>query len=170
MTTPKPLSLSALLSRVLIAYTLDFDRELDARRRTTSSKEPAPSLAMWSNVLRFVGEDGVEERRLPSLSGVSKPVTHSMVACLTRHGWVTVESSDANKRANIIRFTERGSELARVWESAASDVERHWAERYGAQTVDALRLALANIASQLDDALPQYPMAIAHRGGTPTGH
>lgn len=170
MNTPEPCDLSALLSQVLIAFTLDFDRELEARRTASSSNEPAPSLAMWANVLRFIGEDGVEVRRLPALSGISKSVTHTMVACLARHGWVTVEARGATKGANVLVLTPRGRELAMVWKSAATDVERKWSERYGSQTAETLRFALETVVSHLGGTLAHYPMATPHRGGTPTGH
>ena len=52
------LPLSALLSQVLIAFTIELDREVNLTRTTASVGTTAPSLAMWSNVLRFVGERG----------------------------------------------------------------------------------------------------------------
>ncbi len=163
------LPLSALLSQVLIAFTMEFDRQINLGRSAKGSKEPAPSLAMWANVLRFVGKDGVDERRLPALSGVSKPAVHSMVACLERHGWVAVETSRSDKRAKMVRLTPRGRKLSAVWQTTVTRTESEWRERFGTDAVDSLRHALEAIAGQFEESLPHYPMAISHRGGTPTG-
>lgn len=163
------LPLAALLSQVLIAYTFEYDRELDALRESACAGDSAPSLAMWSNVLRFVGDDGVDERRLPALSGIAKPAIHSMVACLERHGWVTVESDADDKRAAMVRLTPRGRQLAKVWQSLLDDVEERWAQRFGQDEIAALRGALEAVTGRLDAALPHYPVVLPNRGGTPTG-
>jgi len=161
--------LSALLSQVLIAFTLELDRELDLRRNAARATTPAPSLAMWSNVLRFVGEQGVDERRLPALSGISKSAIHSMVACLARHGWVVVEPDPSDNRAKIVRLTARGRKLRNVWRPLLAGVEKRWQQRFGKNEIAKLRESLEAVAGELDSALPHYPMATPNRGGTPTG-
>lgn len=164
-----PLPLSALLSQVLIAYTAEFDREMDLARKAIGTREPAPSLALWANVLRFVGKDGVDQRRLAALSGVSKPVVKSMVACLERHGWITVDPDASDKRATILHLTRRGLALRKAWGSIVASTEEEWEKRFGKDVSDALRCSLETIAQQLNGELPHYPMAMAHRGGSPTG-
>lgn len=158
----QPLPLSALLSQALIAYTEEFERQLELRRTSGTGSKPLPTLAMWSNVLRFVGESGIEERALPALSGISKQVIRSMVACLERHGWIRVTDK-------TIHLTQAARNLAAVWESAAAETEQTWRQRYGTNEVARVRDALTAIVSEFDTALPHYPMAMAHRGGTPTG-
>ncbi len=163
------LPLSALLSQVLIAFTIELDREVNLTRTTASVGTTAPSLAMWSNVLRFVGEQGVDKRRLPALSGVSKSVIHTMVACLERHGWVVVEPGPSDNRAKIIRLTARSRKLRKVWQPLLADVEMHWEKRFGKDEIEKLRESLEAVVGQLDNELPHYPMAMPNRGGTPTG-
>lgn len=158
----RALSLSALLSRALIVFTKEFDGKLGAG--------PAPSLAMWSNVLRFVGDEGIDQRELPRLSGVSKPVVQSLVACLERHGWITIGADAQDPRVRIIRLTPRGRRLSTTWEHAVADVENDWRSRFGKEQLERLRHALEAISEQIDPSVPHYPMAVAHRGGTPTGH
>lgn len=162
-------SLSALLSQALIAFTIEFDAELNQARRANASAF-VPSLAMWSNVLRFAGKDGVEERRLPALSGVSKPAIHSMVACLARHGWVTVEADRFDARKKIVRLTPRCAKLAIRVPMVLDGIEQRWARRFGKRAIENLRRSLESIAADSNAELPHYPMAISHRGGTPTGH
>lgn len=124
---------------------------------------------MWMNVLRFVGEAGVEKSALPALSGISKPAIASMVACLERHGWIAVEPAAPSKRSGILRLTPRARRLSGLWQSAFDELESRWRERFGASTVDTLRETLETLTSQLGTELPYYPMAWPHRGGTPTG-
>src|SRR5262249_58348952 len=52
--------LSVLLSQVLLAFTLDFERE------------SAVSLAIAANALRVLTPEGIRTRDLPRLTGVSK--------------------------------------------------------------------------------------------------
>lgn len=161
------LPLSALLAQALIAFTIEFDDQIKIQY---TSKEPPPTLAMWSNVLRFVGTAGIDERRLPALSGISKSAVHSMVATLERHGWIVIKRSSSDKSAKTVRLTGRGRKLWNIWESALMAAEERWQKRYGAKPVKELRRALEALVGQFDVELPHYPMAMAHRGGTPTGY
>ena len=58
------LPLSTLLSQVLVAYTIEFDNEFEARMPHRTSRGPAGhgpwlvSMAMWSNFLRYLDADG----------------------------------------------------------------------------------------------------------------
>ena len=54
------LPLSALLSRVLLSFALEYEREAGL------------SLAISANVLRVLGTDGTRRRDLPPLTGTSK--------------------------------------------------------------------------------------------------
>ncbi|HEV2262104.1 MAG TPA: MarR family transcriptional regulator [Candidatus Rubrimentiphilum sp.] len=163
------LPLSALLSQALIAFTMEFDQQLSAHYRNAAKRE-VPSLAMWENVLRFVGAEGIDQRRLPELSGISKSAVHSMLATLERHGWVVTKPSPADKRAKIVRLTPRGHKLWAVWEHAVAAAEANWRQRFGKSRIGELRQSLETITKQFEVELPHYPMAMAHRGGTPTGH
>jgi predicted transcriptional regulator len=156
--------LSALLSQALIAFTLDFDKTLNEALRSADRTESAPSLAMWSNVLRFVGQEGIERRRLPEVSGISMSAIKSMVSCLERHGWVVV----AERQPHTVRLTQRGTAAAAIWQRVLADVERDWERRFG-DSVVALRAALEAVVDSRD-SLPYYPMPLPNRGANPTGN
>jgi hypothetical protein len=158
------LPLSALLSQALIALTLDFDKALNNALARGRRAQRVPSLAMWSNVLRFLGEDGVEKRRLPELSGVSMSAVNSMVSCLERHGWVVME----DRPPHIVRLTQPGAAAARIWQRVLADVERDWERRFGASVVN-LRAALEALVDS-SESLPHYPMPLPNRGANPTGN
>ncbi len=61
---PPRRSLFALLSQVLVAFTVEFDNEF--KRRCEAGYSGARlSLVVWANIMRFVGEDGI-----PSMSNM----------------------------------------------------------------------------------------------------
>ena len=63
--------LHALLSHALVAFTIEFDNEFERRmphRTTQGGGSPGDpwlvSMAMWSNFMRLVPEDGIAGREL----------------------------------------------------------------------------------------------------------
>ena len=71
------LSLLTLLSRALLAFTIEFEREWEL------------SLAISSNVLRVLDEKGVPLRGLPLLTGVSKEAVSMALGFLKERKYVT---------------------------------------------------------------------------------
>jgi len=125
-----------IFAQLLIAYTYDFDAALEHAMGRTDAGERPPSLAMWANVLRFVGEEGIGLGNLSLHSDVAKPTVKSMVSCLERHGWISIGEK------NIVRLTALGIQAKRAWPAALHAVEREWKEKLGTQTIETLRLAL----------------------------
>lgn len=93
-----PLDLSALLSRVLLAFTIDFERESRL------------SLAISANALRVLTEEGVRGRDLPHLIGVSKEAISVSVRFLEWHGCPVVEPDPTATRTRLVRLTPKGQE------------------------------------------------------------
>ena len=93
--------LSALLSAVLLAFTLEFERESDL------------SLPICANALRVLGETAVRVRDLPRLTGVSKEAISVSLGFLEKRGVLTIEPDPAGSRSKVVRLTRRG-ELARA--------------------------------------------------------
>jgi len=79
------LSLSALLSRALLAFAIEFEREPDL------------SLAISANVVRVLDEKGVRARDLPLLTGVSKELIKVSAGFLEKRRYVVVEPDSATK-------------------------------------------------------------------------
>jgi hypothetical protein len=76
------LPLSTLLSRLLVAHTIELDNEFERRLAETGHSPRIVSLVMWSNFLRFVG-DGITVLELPEATQLPKG------RVLSRHsaGW-----------------------------------------------------------------------------------
>lgn len=145
------LPLSALLSQVLTAFTVEFEHDV------ADAGHPGLSLALGSNVLRFLGEDGLRIGTIAQLAGVSKQAVSQQVAYLARHGYVTVEPDSADQRAKVVQLTPRGWETRDVCRPLFGDIEGRWEERYGRDDVRRLRAALEAVAAQLEQGLPHYP-------------
>jgi DNA-binding MarR family transcriptional regulator len=175
------LGLSALLARVLLALTLEVEKESEL------------SLTISANVLRAIGEGGeIAFRDVPRSGGVAKEGVTAAVNFLQKRGFVSV-GSDPDK---ITRLTEKGEEARVKHRRALAAAEKTWGKRLGPKTLallrdelDALSPALGEGMTPHDDgwrglkpykeltdafvqdpraSLPHHPM-ILHRGGYPDG-
>jgi DNA-binding MarR family transcriptional regulator len=168
------LTLSALLSRVLLAFAIEFERESDL------------SLAIGANVLRVLNEKGVPVRDLPVLSGVSKEAIAMALGVLRKKGVVVVEQGSAGDRTKVARLTPKGLEARGAYRQLLGIVEERWQVRFGKDTIRTLRELLERLAGEplfrrfepyadgwresvrKPETLPHYPMVL-HRGGFPDG-
>src|SRR5277367_1150288 len=139
------LPLSALLSQVLVAFTIEFDNEAERQlqHRTTrhsSTKQASTSgslhtpwlvsLAMWSNCMQFVGEQGVRVGELESLAR-----TKTNLNGMVRWGYVVVEPDPARglkprPSDRLIRATPAGRKAQEVWRPLSGVIEKLWQERF----------------------------------------
>jgi len=159
------LPLSALLSRVLVAFIIEFDNEFERQmpHRTsdhgrTPGKQKVPwlvSMAMWSTCMRFVGEDGISVGEL-----ARRARTGTNLAGMQRWGYIEVAPDPADTRPTaprsdwVIHATVGGRRAQRVWLPLTGVIEERWAARFGADNVTALSGALQAVAGQLGPALP----------------
>lgn len=174
------LPLPALLSRVLLAFAIDFERESDL------------SLAISANVMRVSGEKGVKVRDLPLLTGVSKESIAMSLSFLEKHGYAEVEPESPGSRVKVLVLTQKGRKAQDTYRRLIWEIEERWQVRFGESIISALREALERLAGEpqrqksplfrgLDpypdgwrasvrepDTLPHYPMVL-HRGGFPDG-
>jgi DNA-binding MarR family transcriptional regulator len=188
---PATLGLSVLLARVLLTYTVDYERV-------------APlSLPVSANVLRVLSGAGTRVRDLPVLAGVSREAVSSSTGFLERGGYVELGPDPAAPRGQIIRLTDRGRSASQAHGEICRGVEDLWPDRFGAARIGRLRDRLKDVAGHrcgdqptislglrpypdgwrargryraqsqavLADpwtALPRHPMVL-HRGGFPDG-
>ena len=172
--------LSTLLSRVLLAFALEFERESDL------------SLAIGSNLIRVLNDAGVRLRDLPQLTGVSKEAIKMMLGFLTKHRFVAVESDPVAARTKVVRLTAKGIEAQHAFGLRLSKTEKDWRKCFGVEAMARLRSALEDLAVDptggrsplmqcialncdgwraarpLPETLPHYPLVL-HRGGFPDG-
>jgi len=73
---------------------------------------------------------------------------------LEKRGYVERVPDPTDGRAKIIRLTERGRRARAIGRELIDEVEREWAERFGAERVVALREALEVITAERLGAIP----------------
>jgi DNA-binding MarR family transcriptional regulator len=172
--------LPALLSKVLLAFAIDFEHQSDL------------SLAICANVLRVVDEKGVPVKDLPMLGGVSKEAIGVAMGFLLKRKIIVVEADPSATRLKIVRLTPRGREAQEASRKLLSSIEERWRKRFGAGTIQRLRESLESLVGDAKAqtsplfrglepppdgwrasvvkpmTLPHYPMVL-HRGGFPDG-
>ena len=188
---PAALPLPALLSRVLLSFAIEYEREA------------GQSLAVSANVLRVLGAEAMRRRDLPALTGISKEAISWAMGSLIRAHLAAEGPDPSAGRGKVARLTAEGldaqrlyhklagpHELARTIELAGT-IEQRWQERF-ATGVLALRACLEPLAIapggeppplfegiepypdnwrasvRRPATLPHYPMVL-HRGGYPDG-
>ncbi|MGH3258033.1 MAG: SAM-dependent methyltransferase [Streptosporangiaceae bacterium] len=174
------LPMPALLSRVLLSFALDYERE------------SALSLAVSANLLRILSEEGRRPRDLPGLTGISKEAVSWALGILIRARLAAEDPDPAASRGKIARLTPKGTAAKRAYRDLLGTTEERWRGRFGADPIAALRQPLEALAAAKDGrppplfgglepypdgwrarvrppaVLPYYPMVL-HRGGYPDG-
>ena len=185
------MSLYALLSSVLLAFTLDYEREADF------------ALAIGANVLRVLTTEGVRPRDLPVLTGVSKEAVAFGTGFLARSGAAVERPDPQANRGKLVALTATGSRSQAAYHRHVAAIERAWDVRFGERAIARVRTALETILNHAQNgrsvladglraapggwrtqppyaaqtkrliadpigALPHHPMVL-HRGGWPDG-
>jgi DNA-binding MarR family transcriptional regulator len=174
------LALSALLSRALLSFAIEYERESGL------------SLAASANLLRILGAEGTRLRDLPRLAGISKEAVNGALGVLLSAGLAAEEPDPAASRGKIARLTPAGVRAERGYLELVGTIEQRWRERFTADAISALRQALEALATSSGGqppplfgclrpypdnwrarvrpptTLPHYPMVL-HRGGYPDG-
>ena len=176
-TAPKALPLSALLSRVLLAFALEYEREAGL------------SLAVAANVLRVLGSEGTRLRELPALTGTSTESVRWALGILTRGDLAAEEPDPAASRGKVARLTPRGLDAQHLYHELTETIERRWNDHFTPGVTGALRTSLEPLTAgqppvlfggiepypdnwrasvRRPATLPHFPMVL-HRGGYPDG-
>ena len=181
--TGRELPFYTLLSRVLLAFALEYEAEAEV------------SLAISANLLRVLGPAGRPVRDLPELAGVSKEAISTAAGYLQRHGYAVREPAPPPGRGQHLRLTAQGTAAQRVYQELPALIERRWQAASPDGHVSMLRRQLERLtapgsgpdagrpllltglepppgswraANGAPRALPHFPMVL-HRGGFPDG-
>jgi DNA-binding MarR family transcriptional regulator len=98
-------------------------------------------------VFRFIHEGGSRLTDLAESSGLSKQSVGEVVDDLEELGYVERAQDPQDGRAKVIRLTKRGADAHHAALEIFADIERDWAERYGAERVATMRELLEEIAA-----------------------
>jgi len=167
----RDLPLPTLLSRALVAFTIELDNEFEHRsphRTTNSGVGWGPwlaSVAMYLNCMQFVTDEGVTVEELERLAR-----TPTNLHGMQRWGYIFIEP-DADSRSSrrpvghfrpvgrpgrdwVIRPTFKGKMARELWRPLFGEIEERWQGRFGKDEIGRLREALAAVPSGIDAELP----------------
>lgn len=134
------LPLPALLSQVLAAFAIDYERERFG------------SLPAASNFLRFVGDDGMTLGRARVLGGV----TGNGKSLHERHRDVVAEPGRPRDMGRRVFLTPKGRRVRDAYPNVVVEVEDRWRKQYAA-AIPPMRATLMAMNKRFDADLPDYP-------------
>jgi hypothetical protein len=173
--------LSVLLSQTLVAFTVEFDNEFEHRMHKSGHPGALLSLAVWSNLMRFLTVGDLCVREVAARALATENQIKFELGCLERWGFLVLRPDPADDRPIskllhsrtgrilrdgwgsgrgirsqwLARLTDKGRKATEIWPSLFGDIEQRWAARFGANQLESLRQALEAVVQQLDLDLPQ---------------
>lgn len=175
------LPLSTLLSQALVAYTIEFDNEFEQRAphittvgQGAGARGKGPwlvSQVMWTNFIRFIGDDGTPVRELQSHACLSEPAIKSRLHHLEWWRYLTFAPDPADTRAKprhrdlLVHLTPGGRRSRDEWKPLTALIDKRWRTRFGKCAIDGLRGSLQTIASGVDENLPDYLPVVDYPDG-----
>ena len=132
------MTLAALLSRVLLAYAVEFEADSEM------------SLAVCANVLRLVGDEGMRVRDLPHLSGVSIEAIGTALSFLEKHGYAVVKPESSGSRVKLLMLTAKGRKARGRYFELVESIEERWSVRFSKAAIRDLRESLERLAGNAD--------------------
>jgi DNA-binding MarR family transcriptional regulator len=131
-----------------------FDGFTDAMN-DRMAQTPYPDLrASHGCVFGNIEPDGSRLTDLAERARITKQSVGEVTTDLERRGYVERVPDPSDGRAKIIRLTVRGHDAQALGYDLIEDIEREWAERFGAERVAALREALEAITAEQFGAVP----------------
>src|SRR5579872_4545578 len=172
--------LSALLSQVLVAFTLELDDAFERQMRESGYAGSSLSVVIWSNLMRFLAGASRSVRDLATQSLSSEKGVKFELGCLERWSFVTLEADPADDRPIairphrlagrllrdgwgsgrgirsdwLVRPTAKGCRAIEIWPPLFDEIESRWLARFGSDNIGGLRHSLEEIIAQLDVDLP----------------
>ena len=96
-------------------------------------------------LLSFVPDDGIRLTAVAGASGLTKQALAQALAPLEAGGYLEVTPDPADRRARIVRRTERGHEVVDAVLALQRRYEDRWATRVGAERWAAAREVLTEL-------------------------
>jgi DNA-binding MarR family transcriptional regulator len=91
------------------------------------------------HVFRFIQDEGSRLTELAEHSGLTKQAVGEVVADLEGLGYVERAPDPGDRRAKLIRLTALGEEARVKGVEIYEQIEREWAERFGADRIQSMR-------------------------------
>jgi DNA-binding MarR family transcriptional regulator len=160
----EPLPFTALLSFVLVAFTVETDNAAESliphttTRQGKSSAVYGPwltSTVMWLNCLKHLPDEGITVQELERRARTGTNLNGMM-----RWGYIFMAPSPMDTRAKppladwVVKPTVAGKAVKKAWEPLFGAIERRWEKRFGWEEIEGLRTALRALVTELPAELP----------------
>lgn len=134
-------------SRVPLSALLARARELSVEllHRRLEAEGFAGIRNRHGSVFRFIDADGSRLTVLAERSGLTKQAIGELVDELERLGYVERAADPGDRRAKVIRLTDRGVQGQAAAARILADVEQRWARHLGRDQVAQLRRTVEEI-------------------------
>jgi len=172
--------LSALLSQVLVAFTVELDNEFELRMAAAGYPGARLSWMIWSNLMRFTREDGLSVRDVARQALAPEKRIRFELGCLERWGFVELQPERGDDRSApiathrrtgrklrdgwgsgrgirsnwIVHPTHKGLEAIQIWPMLSDEIEERWKARFGDAFIARLRKSLLAVVGQLELEMP----------------
>jgi DNA-binding MarR family transcriptional regulator len=112
-------------------------------------------------VFRFIRpDDGMRLTRLAELAGITKQSAGEIVDDLVKGDYVERIPDPADKRAKLIRLTEKGRRAQATGFGLFAKIEKSWIDRYGEERMTQMRELLEEIvATEAPGSVPELERA-----------
>jgi DNA-binding MarR family transcriptional regulator len=100
-------------------------------------------------VFQFVDDDGTSVSELARRAQITKQSMAELVAHLEHRGYVERMPDPADRRARLVRATDRGREVYAVVREFTAELEAEVASALGTRRVEELRTLLADLQAAL---------------------
>lgn len=98
-------------------------------------------------VFRYMKEEGLRLTEIAERGNMTKQSAGEVVDDLVALGYVERVPDPDDRRAKLVRFTERGEAAQSNGFRLLDEIEKRWGERYGAERIAGLRAMLEEIAA-----------------------
>ncbi|HEY8583439.1 MAG TPA: MarR family transcriptional regulator [Capillimicrobium sp.] len=101
-------------------------------------------------VLQYLDDDGTRVTVLAERAQITKQSMAELVAHLERHGYVERVPDPDDRRARLVRATERGRAVFAVARDTVQEIDRELTARLGAERLAELRALLEELGAALE--------------------
>ncbi len=101
------------------------------------------------HVFQFLDDAGTRVSVLAERAQITKQSMAELVAHLERHGYVERVPDPSDRRAKLVRATERGGEVYEIAREVVAELEARWTQRLGRAKMRQLRQLLEELNAAL---------------------
>ena len=132
------------LGQLLVAARRQFETELTERLNRAGY---ADVTLAHSGLFAHLDADGTRPVELARRAGMTRQSMGELISDLVARGYVERAPDPTDGRAQLVRLTRAGEELARTARRAIAELERRYERNLGAEGLLALRRGLAEMGT-----------------------